>query len=64
MKNDLDIVGTRVVRSDSLAKVGGEARYTADLQLPKMLVAKVLRSPYPMRRLSISISHGRSRRPV
>ena len=47
MKDDLNIVGKRVVRSDSLAKVTGEARYTADLKLPNMLVAKVLRSPYP-----------------
>jgi len=45
--DDLNIVGKRVVRSDSLAKVTGEARYTADLKLPNMLVAKVLRSPYP-----------------
>ena len=47
MNDDLNIVGKRVVRSDSLAKVTGEARYTADLKLPNMLVAKVLRSPYP-----------------
>lgn len=47
MKNDFGIVGKRVVRSDSLAKVTGEARYAADLKLPNMLVAKVLRSPYP-----------------
>jgi CO/xanthine dehydrogenase Mo-binding subunit len=46
MKNDLDIIGKRVVRSDSLVKVTGEARYTADLKLPNMLVAKVLRSPH------------------
>lgn len=43
MKNDLNIIGKRVVRSDSLAKVTGEASYTADMKLPNMLVAKVLR---------------------
>ncbi|WP_028323006.1 xanthine dehydrogenase family protein molybdopterin-binding subunit [Desulfatiglans anilini] len=47
MKNDLNVVGKRVVRSDSLAKVTGAAHYTADLKFPNMLVAKVLRSPYP-----------------
>jgi CO/xanthine dehydrogenase Mo-binding subunit len=47
MNNEFNIVGKRVVRSDSLAKVTGEARYTADLKFPNMLVAKVLRSPYP-----------------
>jgi len=52
MKDDLNIVGKRVVRSDSLAKVTGEARYTADLQFPNMLVAKVLRSPYPHARIA------------
>ena len=51
MNNDLNIVGKRAVRSDSLAKVTGEARYTADLRLPNMLVGKVLRSPYPHARI-------------
>ncbi|RLB00676.1 MAG: hypothetical protein DRG55_06205, partial [Deltaproteobacteria bacterium] len=45
------IVGESVVRTDSLAKVTGEALYTADLKLPKMLVAKVLRSPLPHARI-------------
>jgi CO/xanthine dehydrogenase Mo-binding subunit len=51
MNNDMNIVGKRVVRSDSLAKVTGEARYTADIKLPNMLVGKVLRSPYPHARI-------------
>ncbi len=51
MKNELHIVGTRVVRSDSLAKVTGDARYTADITMPRMLIAKVLRSPYPHARI-------------
>ena len=45
------IVGKGISRVDSLAKVTGEAIYTADLKLPKMLVAKVLRSPYPHARI-------------
>jgi len=52
MNNDLNIVGKRVARSDSLAKVTGDARYTADITLPNMLVAKVLRSPYPHARIA------------
>jgi len=47
VKDDLNIVRKRVVRSDSLAKVTGQGLYTADLQMPRMLVAKVLRSPHP-----------------
>lgn len=46
MRSD-SIIGRRAVRTDYLAKVTGKARYTADIKLPGMLVAKVLRSPYP-----------------
>ncbi len=45
--SDFFIVGRRVPRIDSIPKVKGEARYSADLYLPGMLYAKVLRSPYP-----------------
>ncbi len=51
MNDTLNIVGQRVVRSDSLAKVTGQARYTADLKVPNMLVGKVLRSPHPHARI-------------
>jgi CO/xanthine dehydrogenase Mo-binding subunit len=47
MMNDFGIGGKRGARSDSLAKVTGAAQYTADLKMPNMLVAKVLRSPHP-----------------
>jgi 4-hydroxybenzoyl-CoA reductase alpha subunit len=46
-----DLVGRSVVRTDSLAKATGEARYTADLTLPRMLRAKVLRSPHAHARI-------------
>lgn len=59
MNEDLNIVGQRVVRSDSLAKVTGEARYTADLIFPNMLIAKVLRSPYPHAKIK-SIDYSRA----
>ncbi|MEJ2718597.1 MAG: molybdopterin-dependent oxidoreductase [Deltaproteobacteria bacterium] len=47
MAREHTIVGTRMTRTDSLAKVTGQALYTADLKLPRMLCAKVLRSPHP-----------------
>ncbi len=45
------LVGQSVVRIDSLAKATGEARYTADLTLPRMLHGKVLRSPHAHARI-------------
>ncbi len=44
-------VGKSVPRRDTRLKATGEARYTADLALPFMLHAAVLRSPYPHARL-------------
>ncbi len=46
-----ELVGQSVVRIDSLAKATGQARYTADLTLPRMLHAKVLRSPHAHARI-------------
>jgi 4-hydroxybenzoyl-CoA reductase alpha subunit len=46
-----ELVGHSVVRIDSLAKATGQARYTADLTLPRMLHAKVLRSPHAHARI-------------
>jgi len=40
----LDIVGTSVRRRDVVEKVSGSACYTADLRLPGMLFARLLRS--------------------
>lgn len=45
------LVGQRVVRIDSLAKATGQARYTADLTLPRMLYGKALRSPHAHARI-------------
>jgi len=41
------LIGTRVTRVDSPAKVSGQAKYTYDVHRPEMLYGKVLRSPYP-----------------
>jgi CO/xanthine dehydrogenase Mo-binding subunit len=42
----LTVVGRPAPRQDAPLRVRGEARYTADLRLPGMLQAAVLRSPY------------------
>ena len=40
------VIGTRPVRPDGVDKVTGRAMYGADLRLPRMLYARVKRSPY------------------
>ena len=44
---DYKYVGKSAPRNDLLEKVTGKAKYTSDFKLPRMLVGKVLRSPYP-----------------
>ena len=46
------VVGRPAVRQDGLARVRGEARYTADLQFPGMLETAVLRSPHAHARVA------------
>ena len=46
-----DIVGRPAARRDGLQRARGEARYTADVQLPGMLHAAVLRSPFARARV-------------
>lgn len=43
---ELNVVGKSVTRVDSYEKVIGRALFVADIKLPGMLYAKVLRSPY------------------
>jgi 4-hydroxybenzoyl-CoA reductase subunit alpha len=59
--NDYSVIGKRMPRVDSRAKVTGEAKYTADLKFPRMLVGKVLRSPLPHARI-LHIDTTRARR--
>jgi CO/xanthine dehydrogenase Mo-binding subunit len=42
----LSVVGRPAPRKDGHERVRGEARYTADIKLPGMLQAAILRSPY------------------
>ena len=44
---ELHVVGQRIPRMDALEKVTGDARFTADVQLPGMLHAALLRVPIP-----------------
>jgi 4-hydroxybenzoyl-CoA reductase subunit alpha len=46
---------------DSRAKATGQARFSADLSFPRMLVGKVLRSPYPHARiLNIDVTRAKA----
>ena len=47
MKMSYSYVGRDIVRVDALEKVTGLAKYTTDLTLPRMLHAKILKSPHP-----------------
>ena len=45
MGKEYSLIGKRVPRVDSMSKVTGEVRYSADIKFPRMLVGKVKRSP-------------------
>jgi aerobic-type carbon monoxide dehydrogenase small subunit (CoxS/CutS family) len=49
--SNYSVVGKRTSRPDSLPKGRGETKYSADLYLPGMLHAKVLRSPHAHARI-------------
>jgi CO/xanthine dehydrogenase Mo-binding subunit len=56
-RGSLLVVGRDVPRTDAVPKVTGAAQYVADIQLPGMLHAAVLRSPHPHARVvSIDVS--------
>src|SRR5574341_57729 len=55
--SDFKVVGTSVPRGEGSDKVSGQTIYAADLKLPNLLWAKILRSPHPharVRRVDIS----------
>jgi xanthine dehydrogenase YagR molybdenum-binding subunit len=47
-----EVVGRPATRVDGLARARGEALFTADIRLPGMLHAAVLRSPHPRAKVS------------
>ena len=51
MAAEFSVVGKSVTRIDARPKVTGEAKFTVDMQLPKMLHMKLLRSPHPSARI-------------
>ena len=54
-------VGTRVLRPDGVDKVTGRAKFGADLNMPNMIVGKVLRSPHAHARIkSIDTSKAKA----
>ena len=55
------VVGRPTPRIDGVAKVTGEAKFTGDLALPRMLYAKVLRSPHPHAKI-INVDTSRAER--
>lgn len=60
---EYSVVGKRVPRTDSIQKVRGEAKFTADLSLTGMLFGKVLRSPHPHARI-LNIDSSRAEKLV
>jgi CO/xanthine dehydrogenase Mo-binding subunit len=54
---DFRVIGTSVPRGEGGGKVSGRSTYAADMKLPGLLWAKILRSPHPharIRRVDIS----------
>ena len=55
------VIGKSLPRVDAVIKATGEAKFTADMVLPRILYGKILRSPYPHARiLNIDTSRARS----
>jgi len=50
-KKAFSVIGKPLRKVDALAKCAGETRYADDLVLPRMLYAKLLRSPHPHARV-------------
>src|SRR5438270_9352693 len=51
VNSDLQVIGKPATRIDGRAKVTGQAKYTADVQLPGMLYAALLTAPVPHARI-------------
>jgi 4-hydroxybenzoyl-CoA reductase subunit alpha len=56
---ELDVVGQPLVKVDAAAKVAGQTLFADDVVLPRMLFARILRSPHPHARLrSLDVSRA------
>ena len=58
---EYSVVGKRLPRIDGVAKATGEARFTVDLNLPRMLHGGIARSPVPHARL-LNVDFSRAAR--
>ncbi|MDP2916763.1 MAG: xanthine dehydrogenase family protein molybdopterin-binding subunit, partial [Dehalococcoidia bacterium] len=57
---EFKVIGKSVPRVDALEKVTGQAKYTVDVKLPRMLYIKILRSPHAHAKiLGIDISKAK-----
>jgi putative selenate reductase molybdopterin-binding subunit len=57
----MTVIGHDTSRIDAVERVSGKAKYTADVSLPGMLYARVLRSPHPHARVgAIDLSKARA----
>src|SRR5947209_18594542 len=48
---EFSVVGKRGLKYDWHAKLTGQAKYTDDIKLPRMIFGRLLRSPYPHARI-------------
>jgi 4-hydroxybenzoyl-CoA reductase alpha subunit len=59
--DELAVVGKSLRKPDAMGKVSGQARFADDLMLPRMLFARILRSPLPHARIrQIDVSRARA----
>jgi len=54
------VIGKSLPRVDGVIKAAGEAKFTADMVLPRMLYGKILRSSYP--HVLVALQKSRKRR--
>ena len=47
LMGEYSFIGKGIPRVDGLEKVTGEAIFSPDIHLPRMLIGKIKRSPYP-----------------
>ena len=59
--NSRTVIGKKTLKLDAYAKSTGEAKFATDIYLPKMLWARVLRSPLPHARI-LSIDTQKAKR--
>src|SRR3989337_405725 len=55
------VIGKSLPRVDAVVKATGEAKFTVDIALPRMLYGKILRSPYPHARI-LNIDTSKAKR--